>query len=108
MTMIIPLSCKRKELRNAIKQLKQKNISAKCIYLAQLRITTADGEKTYSMLTQALPALQEHGIQIRVDERERMESERSRYRWSTAGGGRGRDPAVLPAMDVKAVLNGDE
>lgn len=102
------LQKKRTQVRNTIKQLKQKNISAKCIYPAQLRITTADGEKTYSTLTQALPALQEHGIQIRVDERERMESEMSRYRWSTAGGGRGRDPAVLPAVDVRAFLNGDE
>ena len=51
------LQKKRTQVRNAIKQLKQKNISAKCIYPAQLRIITGDGEKTYSTLTQALPAL---------------------------------------------------
>lgn len=95
-------------MRDVIKQLKQKNISAKCIYPAQLKILTDDGEKTYLTLTQALPALQELGIQARVDERERMEDELSRYRWSTAGGRRGKDPATLPAMDVKALLSEDE
>ena len=102
------LQKKRAQVRDAIKQLKQKNISAKCIYPAQLRIFTSDGEKTYSTLTHALPALRELGIQTRVDERERMESEMSRYRWSTTGGRRGKDPAVLSAMDVEALLSGDE
>lgn len=102
------LQKKRAQVREVIKQLKQKNISAKCIYPAQLRITAGDGEKTYSTLTQALPKLRELGIQARVDERELMESELSDYRWSTAGERRGRDPAVLPAADVRALLRKDE
>lgn len=79
------LQKKRAQVQDTVKQLKQKNISAKCIYPAQLRIFTGDGEKTYSTLTHALLALQELGIRVRVDERERMESELSRYRWSTTG-----------------------
>lgn len=102
------LQKKRAQVRHVIKQLKEKNISAKSIYPAQLRISTGDGEKAYSMLTQALPELWELEIQARVDERQRMESKLSHYRWSTAAERRGKDPAVLPALDVSALLGGDE
>ncbi|KAM7365195.1 hypothetical protein PAMP_025109 [Pampus punctatissimus] len=102
------LQKKRAQVREVIKQLKQKNIRAKCIYPAQLRVITEDGEKTYSTLTHALPALRELGIQTRVDERERMESELSRYRWSIAGERRGINPAVLSAKDLRAFFSGDE
>jgi len=91
-----------------IKHLKQKNIRAICIYPAQLRIITDDGEKNYSTLTHALLELRELGIQARVDERERMESELSHYRWSAAGERQGKNPAVLPATDVRAFFSGDE
>ncbi|KAE8278111.1 hypothetical protein D5F01_LYC23805 [Larimichthys crocea] len=102
------LQKKRAQVRDVIKQLKQKNISANCIYPAQLRIITDDGEKTYSTLTHALPVLQEFEIQARVDERGRMESELSHYGWSAARERRGKNPAVLPATDVRAFFSGDE
>lgn len=95
-------------MREVIKQLKLKNIRAKCIYPAQLRMLTEVGEKTYQTLTDALPVLQELGVQVRVDERERMERELSCNRWSTAGGRRGKDPAMLSSSDIKAFFSGDE
>ena len=102
-------SCKKREPRYGIQsnsQKKHENISAKSP--AKLRIFTSDGEKTYSTLTHAPPALRELGIQTWVDKKEWMESKMSRYRWSTKGGRWGKDPAVLSAMDVKAFLSGDE
>lgn len=102
------LQKRRGQIRQVIKQLKQKNIKAKCIYPAQLRMLTKDGEKTYPTLTEAARALQECGIQVRVDERERMERELAEHRWSTVGGRRARDTARFSSADVKAFLDGDK
>lgn len=102
------LQKKRAQVRDVIKQLKQKNIRARCIYPAQLKVFMESGDKIYSTLSDALPKLQELNIQVRVDEREQMERELSRHRWSTAGGRRGREPAALTGTDVKAFFHGAE
>lgn len=69
---------------------------------------TESGEKIYPTLSDAIPKLEELNIQTQVDEREQMEGELSRYRWSNAGGRRGRDPAALAGTDVKAFFHGAE
>lgn len=95
------------QVRGIIK-LKQKNIKAKCIYPAQLKMFTESGENTYPTLVDAIPTLQELNIQVRVYERMLMETELSRYRWSNVGGRRGKEPAVLLGKDIKAFFNAAE
>lgn len=55
------------------------------MFPAKQRLFKDGGEKTFSSLTEALPTLQELGIQVRVDQRERMETELSWCRWSAEG-----------------------
>ncbi|KAI4892793.1 hypothetical protein NFI96_002484 [Prochilodus magdalenae] len=102
------LQKKRAQVREVIKHLKQKDIKAKCIYPAQLKIFTGSGEKTYPTLADALLELQELGIRARMDEREQMERELSQYRWTNARGRRGKDPAVLTGTDIRAFFSGAE
>lgn len=102
------LQKKRALLRGVIKQLKQKNVKPKCTYPAQLWISTEAGDKTYSTFTDAGQVLQELRVQVRVEERERMEWELSHNKWSAAGGRRGSGLAVLSATDVMAFLSRDE
>lgn len=102
------LQKKRASVRVAIKQLKQKNRKARCLYPAQLKMLMVDGEKTYWTITEALPALKELGVHVHVDERERIEAEMSRRRWSTAGGRRSKDPEELSYAEVKAFFNADD
>ena len=79
------LQKKRAQVREVNKQLKEKNIKAKCLYPAQLKVTTDSGEQTYHTLTEALPALLKFDIHPRVDERAQMEDKMSRYRWNSVG-----------------------
>lgn len=95
-------------MRGVIKQLKQKNIKAKCIYPAQLKMFTESGENTYPTLADAITTLQELNIQVQVDERMLMERELSHYRWSNVGRRRGKEPVVLLGKDIKAFFNGAE
>lgn len=100
------LQKRRSQVREAIKQLKLKNIRAKCIYPAQLKVLTDEGDKTYSSLAEATPMLTELGIHVRVDERERMEHELARFRWSTVGGKR-TNTARLSSADARALFEDD-
>ncbi|KAL7854887.1 hypothetical protein SRHO_G00170770 [Serrasalmus rhombeus] len=104
----LELQKKRAQVREVIKQLKQKSNKANCIYPAQLKMFTASGEKTNPTLMDALLELRELGIQVRVDEREQMEKELSKYRWSNTAGRRGKDLAVLTGTDVGAFFSGAE
>lgn len=101
------LQNKRASVRSVIKQLKQKNIKAKCLYPAQIKIWKDNGDKTYSTIAEALPALQEFGVHIQVSERERIEAEMSGRRWSHAGG-RAKGPHELTHTEIKTFLSADE
>ena len=98
------LQKKRMQVRDVVYKLKEKNIKAKCIYPAQIRITTQDGDKTYPTLAEAVPALQELGIEVRVSERERMEKELIDHGWNTTGKRRGKDSETLSTADVRAFM----
>ncbi|KAF3842601.1 hypothetical protein F7725_024552 [Dissostichus mawsoni] len=75
------LQRKRAQVRYVIKELKQKNVKAKCLYPARLRMMVGSVEKTFQTLMEAAPALQKMNIQIRVDERDKLQSELTRRRW---------------------------
>lgn len=100
------LQKRRSQVREVIKQLKQKNIRAKCLYPAQLKVITQDNEETYRSLVEAVPWLREQGIQVRVDDRERMENELARFRWHTVGGQR-TNRATLSSADARAFFDDD-
>ncbi|KAJ7986799.1 hypothetical protein DPEC_G00332130 [Dallia pectoralis] len=91
------LQKKRALVREAVKQLKMKNIRAKCVFPAQLRVFVEDGTKTYPTLTDAKLVL-ELGVHARVDERERLETELCRGRWNAA---------TLAYAEIKAFFNTD-
>ncbi|KAF7655704.1 hypothetical protein LDENG_00052060 [Lucifuga dentata] len=95
------LQKKRAQIRFIIKQLKMKGIHAKCPYPAQLRINLETGEKTFSTLTDAAPTLKELGIEVCIEERDRLERECRDDRWSQERGRRRKD-ASLSASDFKA------
>ena len=99
------LQKKRAQVREVIKQLKVKNIKAKCLYPAQLKVTMESGEQTYHTLTEALPTLLKFDIHPRVDERAQMEDEMSRYRWNSVGKRREEKVGMLPNADLRAFFN---
>ena len=79
------LQRKRARVRYVVKQLKQKNIKAKCMYPARLRMTVGSEEKTFQTVMDAVPVLQDLKIQIRVDERDKVERELARHRVGETG-----------------------
>lgn len=101
------LQKRRALVREAVKQLKMKNIRAKCVFPAQLRVFTEDGVKTYPTLTDAVRVLEELGVHARVEERERLETELCRDGWNTAGRRVNRGPTTLAYAEFKAFFNTD-
>lgn len=81
---------------------------AKCIYPTELKILTDEGDKTYSSLSDAVPVLRELGIQVRLDEREKMEHKLARYRRSTTKAKRMRSVAKLLSADALAFFDNYE
>lgn len=79
------LQRKRAQVREIIKQLKDKNVKAKCLYPAQLKLTTEKGEQIYPTLKEALPILAEYNIHPKIDERAQMEDEMSSFSWNVVG-----------------------
>lgn len=79
------LQRKREQVRETIKQLKDKNVKAKCLYPVQLKLTTEKGDQIYPTLKEALPILAEYNIHPKVDERTQMEDEMSSFRWNVVG-----------------------
>ncbi|KAF3859889.1 hypothetical protein F7725_000144, partial [Dissostichus mawsoni] len=66
---------KRAKVHEVIKQLKKKDILARCIYPAQLKLKLGTGEKTYTTLSSAAEVLKDLGVEVRCGERERTEDE---------------------------------
>ncbi|KAJ4920541.1 hypothetical protein JOQ06_024740 [Pogonophryne albipinna] len=68
---IFQLHKKRAKVHKVIKQLKKKDILARCIYPAQLKLKLGTGEKTYTTLSSAAEVLKGLGVDVRCGERER-------------------------------------
>ena len=58
------LQRKRAQVRYVVKQLKDKNIKAKCMYPARLRMTVDSEEKTFQMVMDAALVLRDLKIQV--------------------------------------------
>lgn len=84
------LQRKRAKVRYVVKQLKEKNVKAKCMYPARLRMIVGSEEKTFQTMMDAAPVLKDFNIQVRVDERDKVERELARRRWETQVANRGR------------------
>ncbi len=98
---------RRAQVRDVIRQLKTKGITARSFYPAQLKISLDTGNKTFSMLADALPTLRELGIKMPMGERDALEMELSKALWQTRRGGRRRriNQATLSDADVKAFFS---
>ena len=99
------LQKKRMQIRDVVYQLKMKNIKAKCIYPAQIKMSLKEGEKIYPTLVDAIPALKELGIQVKVDEREILEKELAGESWKTTG--KKKEESISTA-DVRALLRRED
>lgn len=98
------LQQKRMKVHEVIKQLKKKNIQARCLYPAQIKIKLNSGEKTFASLTSAAALLKELGIDARCGERERIEEE-LKDGWRSQG--RRKKGALLSPADLKTLLQED-
>lgn len=106
------LQKRRGQVRQVIKQLKVKGIRARCPYPARLRMTTDSGEKVFETLVDAIPTLKELGINVQIDERERLQMELTRDRWQVQGKARDqrRQQTMTPlsSADIKTLMNEDD
>lgn len=74
---------KRKQVREVIKKLKERNIKAQSPYPAQLTLFLDKGVKTFSSLLEAQSTLKELGIPVEVDERDVLERDLLNNNWQT-------------------------
>lgn len=81
---------KRKQVRDVIKKLKEKNVKAQSPYLAQLKMFLDSGTKTFATLAEAAPMLKDMGINLDEDRMERLQRAMTQSSWTTATGRRGR------------------
>ncbi|KAK1904544.1 LINE-1 retrotransposable element ORF1 protein [Dissostichus eleginoides] len=94
------------QVRYVIKELKQKNVKAKCLYPARLRMMVGSVENTFQTLMEAAPALQRMNIQIRVDERDKLQSELTKRRWERQDNRRGKNVNLLSEEDCRFFFPG--
>ncbi|KAK1905907.1 RhoGEF domain containing protein gxcH [Dissostichus eleginoides] len=92
---------KRAKVHEVIKQLKKKDILARCIYPAQLKLKLGKGEKTYTTLSSAAEVLKHLGVEVRCGERECTEDE-LKDGWRSSG--KKKRDTVLSASDLRAFL----
>lgn len=77
---------KRKQVRDVIKKLKEKNVKAQSPYPAQLKIFLDSGTKTFTTLTEAAPMLKDMGIYVEEDRMEGLRQRITKEGWGTATG----------------------
>lgn len=99
------LQQKRMRVHEVVKQLKKKNIQARCLYPAQLRIKLNTGEKTFATLSTAATQLKELGIDVCCGERERIEED-LRDGWRSQE--RRKKKASLPPADLRTLLQEED
>lgn len=96
---------KRKQVREVIKKLRERNIRAQAPYPAQLRVFLDTGVKTFPSLCEAQPTLQELGVEVDVDERDLLERELLQDRWLFQGR-QGKKGLMLTPKEIKTIMNG--
>lgn len=75
---------KRKQVRDVMKLLKEKNIKAQSPFPAKLKIHLESGTKTFATLADAATTLGELGIHVQLDERETLRAELLDNNWTEA------------------------
>ncbi|KAI9533666.1 hypothetical protein NQZ68_021444 [Dissostichus eleginoides] len=73
----------------------------------RLRMMVGSVEKTFPTLMEATPALQKMNIQIRVDERVKLQSELTRRRWERQDNRRGKNGNLLSEEDCRVFFPGN-
>lgn len=96
---------KRKQVRDVIKKLKEKDVKAQSPYPAQLKVFLNSATKTFSTLMEAAPMLKDMGIDVEEDGTERLQRVMMQGSWTTVTGQRGRQkqPRITEA-DLRALM----
>ena len=99
---------KRKQVREVIKQLKEKKVKAQSPFPAQLKIHLDSGVKTFTTLSEAAPTLKKMGINIKVDEREDLQKELLHNPVATASASNRAGLSTMTNADLQAFVRGDD
>lgn len=95
---------KRKQVREVIKKLKERNIKAQSPYPAQLKVFLETGVKTFPSLVEAQLTLRDLGVLVEVEERDILERELLQDRWQTQDR-RDRNGQKLTPREIRAIIN---
>lgn len=95
---------KRKQVREVIKKLKEKNIKAQSPYSAQLRVFLYTGAKVFPSLLEAQPFLKELGITADMEERDVLERQLTQDIWMTQDNRR-RKRQLLSPTEIRAIID---
>lgn len=95
---------KRKQVREVIKKLRERNIKAQAPYPAQVTVFLDTGIKTFPSLSEAQPILKELGVKAVVDERDVLERELLNDRWRIQGN-KGCEGQMLSPKEIRMIMN---
>lgn len=99
------LQKKRAKVHVVVKQLKQNEVQAKCLYPARLKLKTGSGERIFPTLTSAADTLREMGVHVQCGEKEQLE-ERLTEGWSISA--KRKRSGMLATLDLKAMMEEEE
>lgn len=94
---------KRKQVQEAIKKLREKNIKAHSPYPAQLRAFLDTGVKVFPSLLEAQSFLKEHGVAAEMEERDVLGRELTQDIWTIQDNQR-RKTQLLSPMEIRAII----
>lgn len=93
---------KRKQVREVIKRLREKNIKAQSPYPAQLKVFLDTGVKVFPSLLEAQSFLKELGVAAEIEERDVLERELTQDTWTTQDNRRRRKQLLSPT-EIRAI-----
>lgn len=96
----------RKQVRDVMKLLKEKNIKAQSPFPAKLKVHLKSGTKTFMTLAEAATTLGELGIHVKLDEGETLQAELLRNNWTEVSTPKRAN--LMTNVDLKSILNGDQ
>lgn len=93
---------KRKQVREVIKRLREKNIKAQSAYPAQLKVFLDTGVKVFPSLLEAQSFLKGLGVAAEIEERDVLERELTQDTWTTQDNRRKRKQLLSPT-EIRAI-----
>lgn len=93
---------KRKQVREVIKRLREKNIKAQSAYPAQLKVFLDTGVKVFPSLLEAQSFLKGLGVAAEIEERDVLERELTQDTWTTQDNRRRRKQLLSPT-EIRAI-----